>query len=178
MTRRAGSKVPAVAACLILFACSGGPTVELDTPSGLVPLNAPAPAMPGGLAAPPPGLESSSLPGSPPGSLPGPPPGSPIAARGGTRDGSYTGTAAVLDTGGGLCTDPREVTGFVVRGNSARFGGFRGSITSNGGLQMFYGQDWITGQFEGATFQGRLNVMGRFGAPGCSYMLTLARTGP
>ncbi len=141
-----------VLACLMLFACSGPPAVVLDTPTGPVPLNSPTPAMPDGLAAPPPGLEPSS-----------PPP-----ARGISRDGTYTGTATVLDTGGGLCTDARTVSGFAVRGKSARFGGFRGTIAADGGLQMVYGQDWIVGQFEGATFRGQLDILGRFGSPGCT----------
>jgi hypothetical protein len=73
---------------MFVFGCSGPPTVLLDTPTGVVPLNAPAPVMPGGLAAPPPGLEPSST----------------LPAQGISRDGSYIGTATVLDTGGGLCT--------------------------------------------------------------------------
>jgi hypothetical protein len=145
----------------MLFACSGPPTVVLDTPTGPVPLNSPAPAMPTGLAGPPPGLEPSS-----------PPP-----AQGISRDGSYTGTATVLDTGGGLCTDARTVSGFAVRGRSARFGGFRGTIADDGALQMVYGQDWVVGQFEGAAFHGQLNIQGRFGSPGCTYLLNLERTG-
>jgi hypothetical protein len=149
-----------VSTCLMLFACST-PTVVLDTPTGVVPLNAPTPAMPGGLAAPPPGLEPTS------------PPMQAVS-----RDGSYTGTATVLVTGGGLCTEALKVSGFEVRGQRASFGGFRGTIAGDGGLQMAYGQDWIIGQFEGATFRGQLNTLGRFDAPGCNYLLNLQRTGP
>lgn len=158
---RSSLTVCLVPACLFLFGCLGPPTVLLDTPTGVVPLNSPAPVMPGGLAAPPPGLEPSP----------------PISAQGVSRDGGYTGTAAVLDTAGGLCTDTLKVSGFAVRGTSARFGGFRGTIAADGGLQMVYGRDWIVGQFEGATFHGQLSTMGRFGAPGCTYMLNLERTG-
>ena len=47
---------------------------------------------------------------------------------------------------------------------------------------MVHGEQWIVGQFEGATFNGqftippprRMNARGL----GCSYMLTLARIGP
>jgi hypothetical protein len=150
-----------VPTCLMLFACST-PTVVLDTPTGVVPLDAPTPVMPGGLAAPPPGLEPTS-----------PPPAQAVS-----RDGSYTGTATVLVTGGGLCTETLKVSGFEVRGQRASFGGFRGTIAADGGLQMAYGQDWIVGQFDGATFRGQLNTLGRFDAPGCNYMLNLQRTGP
>jgi hypothetical protein len=156
-----GLKLCLVAACVMSFGCSGPPTVVLDTPTGVVPLNAPAPVMPGGLAAPPPGLEPSA---------PGP-------AQGVSRDGSYAGTATALITGGGLCTETRNVAGFVVHGNSARFGGFRGTIAADGGVQMVYGQDWLVGQFEGATFHGQLDSLGRFGSPGCTYRLNLERTG-
>jgi hypothetical protein len=156
-----GLKLCLVAACVMLSGCSGPPTVVLDTPTGLVPLNAPAPVMPSGLAAPPPGLELTS-----------PPP-----AQGVSRDGRYTGTATVLMTGGGLCTETRTVSGFVVRGNKARFGGFRGTIAADGGVQMVYGRDWLVGQFEGATFHGQLDILGRFGSPGCTYMLNLERSG-
>lgn len=158
---RDGFRACLVPACLLLIGCSTPPTVLLDTPTGVVPLNPPAPVMPSGLAAPPPGLEPSA----------------PISSQGVSRDGVYTGTAAVLDTAGGLCTNTLNVSGFDVRGTSARFGGFRGTIASDGGLQMVYGQDWIVGQFEGAIFHGQLSTMGRFGSPGCTYMLNLQRTG-
>jgi hypothetical protein len=148
--------------CLAVFGCAGGPpTVLLDTPTGVVPLNSPSPSMPGGLVAPPPGMETV-------------PPGVPQSV---SRDGSYTGTAEPLVTGGGLCLNVQPVGGFIVRGNSARYGGFRGRIAADGGLQMVYGQDWIVGQFEGATFHGQLDLRGRFGAPGCTYMLSLERSG-
>lgn len=147
--------------CACLAACSGAPTVLVDTPTGVTPIYTPSPAMPGGLAGPPPGLENS----------PPPPPQSVH------RNGSYAGTAVPLDTGGGLCIDSRQVGNFTVRGNSVRYGGFRGRIEPDGGLQMAYGQDWIIGQFEGATFHGQLDLNGRFGAPGCTYMLNLARVG-
>jgi hypothetical protein len=162
-SRRADLKVRLAPLCLVLFGCSGPPTVVLDTPTGVVPLDSPAPvAMPGGLAAPPPGLE----------------PMSPAPAKGVSRNGTYTGTATVLVTNGGLCTDTLKVSGFDVQANSARFGGFRGTIASDGRVQMVYGQDWIAGQFDGATFQGQLDLLGRFDSPGCTYMLNLQRTGP
>lgn len=148
--------------CLMLFACSQPPTVVLDTPTGAMPLNSTGPVMPGGLVTPPLGMEPAM-----------PPPSLPVS-----REGRYAGTADVLSTGGGLCTDVLKVTGFSVQGNSARFGGYRGTIAADGGVQMVYGQSWLVGQFEGATFRGHLDLPGRFGAPGCTYMLNLERTGP
>ena len=90
----------------------------------------------------------------------------------------YAGTADVLTTGGGLCLQNRRVTNFRVRGNAVRFGVYHGKIDADGGLQMAYGQNWIVGQFEGATFHGQFEIPGRFGSPGCSYLLSLARVGP
>lgn len=93
------------------------------------------------------------------------------------RSGDYTGTAAPLDTGGGLCLGTRKVGNFFVRGNRVRYGGFHGTIDSDNGLQMIYGSAWIVGQFEGASFHGQLDLPGRFGALGCTYLLDLQRTG-
>jgi hypothetical protein len=90
----------------------------------------------------------------------------------------YAGTAVPLDTGGGACLYDQQVGNFRVRGNSVRYGGFRGTIAADGGLQMVSAQDWIIGQFEGPAFHGQLDLYGRFGAPGCTYMLSLQRVGP
>ncbi len=159
--------LPATTALLPLLllgmsACSGPPDVLLDTPTGVTPIYTPTPqaAMPGGSIAPPPGMM--------------PPPSS---APTGSRNGSYTGTAFPLETGGGLCINTLTVSNFRVNGNAVRFGGFRGRIDANDGLQMVYGNRWIIGQFEGPTFHGQLDVPGSFGAPGCTYMLNLQRTG-
>jgi hypothetical protein len=122
----------------------------------------PPPAMPGGQIAPPPGME----------------PMSPPDSQNVSRNGTYAGTAEPLDTGGGLCINTQSAGGFIVRGSSAEYGQFRGSIAPDGGLQMVAGQNWIVGHFVGGTFLGQLNLVGRFGAPGCTYMLNLERTAP
>lgn len=159
---RAGRWAGLIPAYLVLFGCSGAaPNVMLDTPTGAVSLNAPAPAMPGGSVPPPPGLGAA-------------PAGLNQAV---SRDGNYSGNAMVLNTGGGQCRGTFTMTNFRVGGNLARFGGFRGTIDAEGGLQMVYGEDWIIGQFEGATFHGQVDLWGRTG-PGCSYMISLERTGP
>jgi hypothetical protein len=158
-------------AALWLAGCSGRtPQVVLDTPSGDVPLNAPQPTtgMPGGLAGQPPRLEPA---------MPAPGPAAAPAAVV-HRDGTYSGIADVLMTGGGLCIENRPIGNFRVDGDTVRFGGFRGRIAPDGGLQMAYGQDWIVGQFEGATFHGHLDVPAPFATPGCSYKFDLRRIGP
>jgi hypothetical protein len=144
-----------------LAACSGGPEVVLDTPTGVTPIYTPQPqqAMPGGLIAPPPGMT----------------PTAPMEMV--SRSGSYTGTAIPLETGGGICINTLTVSNFHVRGNAVRFGRFRGTIDANNGLQMVNGNQWIIGQFEGATFHGQFDVPRGWNAPACTYMLTLQRTG-
>jgi len=153
------------AACLLLAGCSGQmPKVVLDTPMGTMPVNTPPPpGMPLGQVGPPPGLDNPS------------PAGSRPQATGGDRSGNYAGTAVPLETGGGICIDTKQVTNFRVHGNRVRFGRFRGTIAPDGGLQMPDGQDWIVGQFEGATFHGQLDLYGRFGGPACTYMFSLER---
>jgi len=68
------------------------------------------------------------------------------------------------------------VEDFRVRGNSVRWGLFRGR-TENNGVQMVNGNTWVTGQFGDGRFTGQITMSGRFGAPGCSYAVTLANTG-
>lgn len=159
---RAGIGVCLVSAALALSGCtmqSGlpGPSVILDTPAGPIPLNPPAVVMAGGAVAGGPGT---------------------LANEAVSLDGSYAGSAVVLDTNGGACTQPLAISGFVVQGSSARFGQFRGTINAYGGLQMAYGQNWIVGQFEGAVFRGQLSVAGPRLDFGCTYLVNLARTGP
>jgi hypothetical protein len=160
--RRDASRRLIALGCLWVSGCSQAPTIVLDTPTGATPIYTPSPDMPGGLAAPPPGLEPTLV----------------VPSQSANRSGSYTGTASPLDTGGGLCIDTQKVSGFHVRGNSVRFGGFRGTIAADDGLQMVYGSQWIVGQFEGAAFHGHLDAPDHFGAPGCTYMLSLERSGP
>ena len=133
----------------------------VDTPTGVTTLYSAAPEVPGGGVGPPPGLDN-----------PLPPP-----VQQGDRNGNYTGTAVPLDTGGGQCLQTQQVGNFRVHGSSVRYGGFRGTIAPDGGLQMVSGRNWIIGQFEGATFHGQLDLEGTWNSFGCTYMLNLARTG-
>ncbi len=167
MSMRACLRACVVPTCLVVFGCSGVPNVVLDTPSGPVALNSPAPAMPvpGGSVGPPPGMDVMQQSGS-------------AAPTNVGRNGTYSGTAEPLDTGGGMCISTQAVDGFVVRGNSVHYGRFRGRIAADGGLQMVYGQNWIVGQFEGPTFHGQLDIQGGFNSFGCTYLFSLSRTGP
>jgi hypothetical protein len=157
-----------VVGCLALAGCSeGNPSVTLNTAAGQTPIFRPPAGPPGGLATPP---QSGQ-------------PAAPTASAPTDLSGTYAGTAVPLDTGGGLCIMTRNVSGFTVRGRSVRFGAFRGTIDANNGVQMFRGQQWIVGQFEGAIFYGQLDLTrqgsrGRSAARGCSYILNLERVGP
>ena len=166
---RAGVRACLIPVCLALFGCTGQngspiPNVILSTPTGSVPLYTagPSPAGPGNDLAVPPGLD------------PAPPP----PAQAANRNGTYTGRAEVLVTAGGLCDQGMAVDNFKVAGNSVHFGQFRGTIAPDGGLQMVFRGTWIVGQFEGATFRGQVDNQGRWGQPGCTFSLTLDRTGP
>lgn len=157
----------AVIGCLGLAGCSEGPpSVTLNTAAGQTPIYNPSGARASGLTTPP---QS----------------GQPTASRPTDRSGTYAGTAVPLDTGGGLCTATRKVSGFTVREKSVRFGTFRGTIDANDGVQIFAGQQWIVGQFEGAAFYGQLDMTargtsrrGQSASRGCSYVLNLERIGP
>jgi hypothetical protein len=156
-----------VPACLTLFGCTvqtglPGPNVIFDTPMGPVPLNSPAPGPPGGSLAVPPGLDQT---------VPAPVPAV-------SRDGTYSGRAEVLSTGGSVCLNGMNVSNFKVRRNSVRFGQFRGTIAPDGGLQMVFRGTWIIGQFEGTTFRGQVDGRGNWDSPGCTFILTLDRVGP
>ncbi len=94
------------------------------------------------------------------------------------RTGTYAGRALPLDTGGGVCVRTEKVGNFHVSGNSVRYGRFRGTIDANNGLQMVNGEQWIVGQFDGATFTGHLALPPGINTLGCTYMLSLARVGP
>jgi hypothetical protein len=155
---RADIGVCLVAAALTLFGCTAQsglsmPSVTLDTQMGALPLYPPAPEA-------------------------GPRTAAPVADQAVGRDGSYAGSVVVLTTNGGLCTNSPTISGFVVRGGSVRFGPFQGTIDPYNGLQMVYGGDWIVGQFQGAAFRGQLSVPGPRQTPGCTYFVSLARTGP
>jgi len=150
---------------LALASCSAGPpSVTLNTASGQSPIFTPTAGQSGAQATP---RESEK------------PAAGPI-----DRSGTYAGTAVPLDTGGGSCIATRNMSGFVVRGRSVRFGAFRGTIDATDRLQMFAGRHWIVGYFEGSTFSGQLDMMAqgnsrRGSSPrGCSFVLNLERVAP
>lgn len=108
---------------------------------------------------PPSGLEAS------------PPPPLTVA----DPNGTYAGAADILNTAGGSCINNRRVTNFRLHGNEVRFGEFHGTVNADGGLQMVFGNIWITGRFRGGTFRGQLAENGGIG---CTYLLALERVGP
>jgi hypothetical protein len=106
-----------------------------------------------------------------------PPPAQAPPVTPAERSGTYSGTAVPLDTAGGLCISNKAVRGFKVRGNRVRWGGFRGTIAPDNGLQMVYGRTWVIGQFVGRTFQGQISTDRGIRGPGCSFVMTLEKTG-
>lgn len=158
------------AACTTIYPGGGGPpTVIYSTPTGSQVVAGGQPNAPG-LAGPPPGMEAA-----PPRGMEAVPAG-PVA-MGGDRSGTYSGVLAPLDTAGGQCINNVPVKGFRVQGNAVRWGYFRGRIERGDGLQMVNGATWVTGQFEGNTFHGTVSTWGLRGPPGCSFIITLAKTG-
>ncbi|HET6185136.1 MAG TPA: hypothetical protein VFA03_16285 [Acetobacteraceae bacterium] len=104
---------------------------------------------------------------------PGPPPPPPAA----DLNGAYSGTAFVLDTGGGVCVQNRPVRDFLVHDHRVRWLGFRGRIAPDGELQMVYGTTWVYGQFVGDRFQGQISFMGGRNFEGnCTYIMELRRS--
>ncbi len=150
-------------ACTTISQNGGPPTVIKSTPFGSTVISQGGqPVSPGSsLASPPANLGSDS----------------PAPIPGGGRDGSYSGTAVPLNTGGGVCIQNQTISDFDVKGDTVRWGRFRGRI-QNDGLQMVHGDTWVFGQFEGNRFNGQISSSRpRGGGLGCSFMMTLERTG-
>jgi hypothetical protein len=155
---------------LFLTSCAGTvglqpPMIAIGTPPGVTQLSSDAPEIPGG---PPP------MPPLPTTASEGAAPALPVKP---VRSGTYTGVASPMGSGGS-CTTTREISGFHVRGNAVRYGGLRGMIDTQNGVQMTNGQTWIYGQFEGEAFAGQMDVPGPKGGAGCTYQLSLSRIGP
>ena len=160
----AGLGVALTSACTAVYEGGGPPTVMVSSPFG------PPRIVAGGTNAAPPG---GSL-AMPPPNLEPPQPSAPTVVD---RSGVYSGTAAVLDTGGGVCLQNQTVRGFRVTGPRVRWGRFRGTIAPDNGLQMVSGTTWVYGQFYGDTFHGQISFWGRFNNPGCTYVMELHKTG-
>ena len=125
------------------------PSTPFFTPRGVIPMTAAPPA-------PAPGLQLQV----------------------GRFDGTYSGTASVL-AGAGRCIGTQRVLGFYVRGDVARWQGFRGVIDPNGGVQMNFGIQWILGQFQENTFLGQLELGGSSrNDSSCVFGFALKRVGP
>jgi hypothetical protein len=160
---------------VLLLACSGNgpeiPSVTLTSGPVVVPVYVPpsrqqsAQSVPGGTIGQAPGMQSAL----------------PTPARAAGRSGTYAGVMEPLSTAGGdiNCLSTIQITGWYVDGNRVRFGRFHGIIDGDDALQMVYGGDWITGQFDGATFHGQLIDYGtRNTGPGCAFMISVQRVGP
>ena len=77
-----------------------------------------------------------------------------------------------MSGGGGACRSEINVTGMTVTNNHVRFGQFGpGGIGPTGVVQMADGPTWITGQFTGRQFIGKVVQP----PPGCTYRMELNR---
>jgi hypothetical protein len=134
----------------------------LSTPGGSYPLYTP-PAMPDSapnLAAPP-GFGTQGG-----GALPSP-------GGAGSPDGTYDGTASLLQNDFGDCAFRFSMTNMHVSKGRVRFASFHGRIGPDGGVRMADGSlNWITGHFADGHFGGTYS--NRY----CTYRLSLDRVGP
>ena len=143
------ARVGVAVACLGLFGCSNtSSSAAFYTPKGVLPPSTP------------------------------PSPSSATAPSTTSRlDGTYSGPATPSQTGGGTCLQTQQVAGFHVSGNHVQYSGFQGTIDPNGGVQMHYGLDTITGQFRNNKFVGQM-VLGKFSRnPTCTYVMNLTKVG-
>jgi hypothetical protein len=175
MSIKAARLTIGVANVVLLLACSGNgpqmPSVTLTSGPVVIPVYVPpsrqqsVQPMSRGTIGPAPGME----------------PALPTPAQAAGRSGTYAGVMEPLSTAGGdtNCVNIVQIAGWYVYGNRVRFGQFHGTIDADDSLQMVYGRDWITGQFDGATFHGQLIDYGTGNTlPGCSFMISVKRVGP
>jgi hypothetical protein len=163
--------------CLLLSGCMayGVPPPGTRSLSGEVPPPPSIPAMLGMGPAPTPAAPAVAA---------SPAPSAPAAAgaavasapaaapkAGGGFDGTYGGTGVASRDIGSKCANTMPVTGMVVSGSDVSFGGFHGTLTWDGGVQMQYGRDFLNGYFSPAGFDGSLYQP----FPGCTYHLVLTR---
>ncbi len=107
-----------------------------------------------------------------PGTLPPPAqPPSPQAAP--PLGGSFAGTATLSSSAGSGCRRQMPISHFVVTGDRVRYQGFRGTIGSDGAVQMQAGGRFLYGSFDGGRFVGHYWQP----HPECTYDLVLNRTG-
>jgi hypothetical protein len=132
----------------------GPPQVFIGTPGGNFPLYTPNTASPSGPSlATPPGL-----------GVPNP--------MGGWNDGTYNGTATLLENDFGDCAFNFAMTNMHVRNGTIRFASFHGRIGADGGVRLQDGAfNWITGHLSGDHFAGVYT--NRY----CTYSLSLDRVG-
>ena len=85
--------------------------------------------------------------------------------------GTFAGIGSSLNNPENRCGSQIRLSRFVVDGDRVRFGGFRGTITPQGRVDMQMGSTFIIGRFVNDTFQGHTWAP----PPGCNYELILNR---
>jgi hypothetical protein len=99
---------------------------------------------------------------SPRGTRPVPPPG-----------GTFSGVAQLSRPSNSGCRRQFAVRNFVVTGNNVRFQAFRGTVQSDGYLEMQASNKFLYGTFDGTRFIGSLWQP----HPNCTYSITLNHEG-
>jgi hypothetical protein len=98
-------------------------------------------------------------------------PGQAPAVNASQFDGNYSGTMTGLPGHDVGCRPTMKVEGMHVSGGHVSFGSFIGTIGIDGMLQMESRFEWITGQFTGNRFSGRVQPQ----REGCGYQMELER---
>jgi hypothetical protein len=84
-------------------------------------------------------------------------------------NGPYAGYGYNIVDPGGMCAGKIRIYNFFVNGSQVTFGAFRGSIASDGRVQMQAGAAYVNGEFVGRHFEGRFWQPG----PACTYTMSL-----
>ncbi len=101
---------------------------------------------------------------------PAPPPRTAVSIA--DLTGIYSGVGTNLPKAG--CPQAKRVRDFRVSDGRVRWNGLRGTIASDGGLEMSSSGTWVYGQFVGTVFRGTVTQWSPHNF-GCTYNVELHR---
>lgn len=137
-----------IAGCTIVHTPGNEPTVLVHSPLG------------------PPRVISGGTANAPP----MPPAGARVSIA--ELSGVYSGGGTNLPKAG--CPQTKRVRDFRVSDGRVRWNGLRGTIASDGGLEMSSSGTWVYGQFVGSVFRGTITQWSPHNF-GCTYNVELRR---